>query len=336
MENCKICKNRLADKKGSHIIPHFLLKRIENVDGRKERDYELGFVIQEFNTDSYFGRAVSPEKLDSVYGNISDEEINKNKHPSIVDFFFCTTCEERLAKTESIYAKSIENVDTEIYESGINGLIGVLFWSSVIWRISINGKNGVKLTELEEETLRCFLDCYLDSNSSDVKIKDIKYKLIRCCNYSASNSTLILLHPDFSKPYSLLLDEYLLLFSFSDFNDYLSKDFFGIKKDISYAPINNGESNEKILPISNTELVIVCNKIVTHMKQLRVFHINRFLDMLHISIGGIGKTMPDFIKREVLAEITSEEKRLGRKYNIEDLKASTIKVMTKYGPSKGN
>jgi len=45
MDNCKLCKNKPADKKGSHIVPHFLLKRIENEEGKSERDYEIGFSI---------------------------------------------------------------------------------------------------------------------------------------------------------------------------------------------------------------------------------------------------------------------------------------------------
>lgn len=34
MEKCNLCKENDADKKGSHIVPHFLLKRIENIEGK--------------------------------------------------------------------------------------------------------------------------------------------------------------------------------------------------------------------------------------------------------------------------------------------------------------
>jgi hypothetical protein len=44
-------------------------------------------------------------------------------------------------------------------------------------------------------------------------------------------------------------------------------------------------------------------------------------------MGGHGASMPDVM--EILAEITSDEKKLGRKYSVEDLIASTIKVLSK-------
>ena len=48
MENnrCLLCKYREADKTGSHIIPSFLMKRI-NGDG--QRDHEVGFEKKETN-----------------------------------------------------------------------------------------------------------------------------------------------------------------------------------------------------------------------------------------------------------------------------------------------
>ncbi len=54
MKECFICNNE-ADKKGSHIVPHFLMKRIDNEEGSKERDKELGFEITETGSKSYFG-----------------------------------------------------------------------------------------------------------------------------------------------------------------------------------------------------------------------------------------------------------------------------------------
>ena len=38
------------------------------------------------------------------------------------------------------------------------------------------------------------------------------------------------------------------------------------------------------------------------------------------------------IKAEILAELTSDEKKIGRKYTQEDIKNSTMKIMKKYAP----
>ena len=94
MDNCKLCKSRLANKTGSHLIPHFLLKRIDNEIGKPERNKELGFTIGELETTSYYGQSVLPEKLNEIYGELSDDEIAKNSIPLIVDHYFCTDCEK--------------------------------------------------------------------------------------------------------------------------------------------------------------------------------------------------------------------------------------------------
>ena len=44
MSKCLLCRQREADKTGSHIIPSFLMKRI-NGDGK--RDHEIGFKIKQ-------------------------------------------------------------------------------------------------------------------------------------------------------------------------------------------------------------------------------------------------------------------------------------------------
>jgi hypothetical protein len=49
-------------------------------------------------------------------------------------------------------------------------------------------------------------------------------------------------------------------------------------------------------------------------------------------MGGKGKIMPEEIRKEIMEELTTEEKKLGRKYNITDLRNSTMKVMKKYAP----
>lgn len=43
MNKCLLCKQNIADKTGSHIIPSFLMKRI---NGNGMRDHEIGFVIK--------------------------------------------------------------------------------------------------------------------------------------------------------------------------------------------------------------------------------------------------------------------------------------------------
>lgn len=342
MEKCKLCREKPADKKGSHIVPHFLLKRIENVEGKTGRDYELGFYIEEFDTKSYFGRALQPDKLEDIYGTLSDEEIEKNKHPLVVDNFFCTDCEKRLSVIESEYSKTLDTIGDGKYKSGVSSEIGLLFWMSVFWRMSINKRSGVKLTSGENETLRRILNRTLTQSidSIDIKqmqsskdLKKITYKLIRCPKFSDKNPTFLLFHPDFDKPYSLLIDEYIVFLSFkNNYDHYKTREFFGIKNEIFDLTTNCVGTDEELSTISVDTLKTVNDGIINKMKTLRMSHLDKFFNKLHVAAGGHGSVMPDEIRTQIMDELTSTEKRLGRKYTIQDLRDSTMKIMKNYAP----
>ena len=109
---------------GSHIVPHFLLKRIENIDRHKSRNYELGFVIKGLDTKSHFGRSVPTEE---IYGDLTEEEIDRNRHPLIVANFFCSNCEDKFARIESEYALTLRKTSAEIYSSSIRSELRFLF-----------------------------------------------------------------------------------------------------------------------------------------------------------------------------------------------------------------
>lgn len=337
MKNCSLCRSKKANKKGSHIVPHFLLKRIENIEGQTGRDYELGFTIGEFNTDSHFGRAVQPEKLKEIYGELSDEEIESNKHPLVVDHIFCNSCETRLSKIESEYAKTLHTASNEEYDSGIPAELGLLFWASILWRMSIDKKSGIQLTKNENETLRRILDRCLSIDISTIDInsmgtskdlKKINYKLLRSPNFTNKHPTILFLHPKFRKPYTLLIDEFVLLFSFkNNFNDYLNKDCFGIKKQVFIASINQNKSNEVILPIEESKFLQINTELINFIKTIRDSNVDMICNSLHVAMGGKGKTMPKKFREEIMVELASKEKTSGRKYNLTDLQNSIIKVM---------
>ncbi len=160
MRNCLLCLKNLADETGSHIVPHFLSKRLDNEVGSRERDKELGFRITQDTTESYFGSAVLPEKLEEVYGEVTDEVIDNNNIDGIVDNYFCKSCEKRFGEFESEYAKTLTKNTSlnDNYVSEKRPFLGFLFWTSVIWRLSIQEKSGFKLKPKEEKKLGRILD----------------------------------------------------------------------------------------------------------------------------------------------------------------------------------
>lgn len=342
MNKCRLCGNKIADKKGSHIVPHFLLKRIENIEGKTGRDYELGFTIEKLNSKAHFGRAVNPEKLEEIFGEITDKDIEENKHPLVVDNFFCTDCEKRLAIIETEYSKTIETKATSDYESGVSFAKGLLFWASLIWRMSINGKSGVKLTEEQNEKLRQVLDCFLPQKIEELDekginenglVRSLTYKLLRCVDCKKDDGKWLFFHPEFYNPLFLLIDEFVLCFNFSDsWEDIDKNDCLGIKDIIKESTINTVNKKEKIMPFDNSTYNQVSSNLIEIIKNESFGDLDEILDGIHVIAGGDGNKMPIEIKKEIITELTSEEKKLGRKFTQEDLVNTTIKIMKKYAP----
>ncbi len=95
---CNLCQKREADKKGSHIIPAFIVSSTLNLNGSRDRDKELFVTMSGKSfTETFFGRNVSPEAIEEFKGRaLSDEEIESNKNPLIKDLILCRECEKRL------------------------------------------------------------------------------------------------------------------------------------------------------------------------------------------------------------------------------------------------
>jgi len=343
MSNCELCRKITADKKGSHIIPHFLLKRVLNVDGAKGRDHELGFVIKPFDTDSFFGRSVLPDKIEEVFGELSDEDIEvMSEMPYVVDYLFCEGCESRLATLESEYAKTLTKSEDDQYKSGVTGEIGLLFWMSVLWRISIRGNLGVTMKKGECELMRRVLDSSISRDLKQINIetigqrKDLRkvsYKLLRSPDYSDELPTFILFHPKFQKPYFLIIDEFVLAFSLnSHYEQVKTHNMLGINEKVLKAPINGIQHDEWISCLSIEEFGFLVDQITLEAVNVRLKNLNNFFDELNLEFGRKVEKMPDFIKKEILAELTSEDKKEGVKHTKADLILSTQKVLKKYAP----
>lgn len=340
MDKCKLCKKNDADKTGSHIVPHFLLKRIENIDGKTHRDYEIGYKIERLKSASHFGRSVQPERLEETFGEITDEDIDKNKHPLVVDNFLCSDCEERLAHIEGIYSQTIATIEKTVYESGISNSNGILFWASVLWRLSVHGESGVKLTAEQNELLRVILDSFLPVKNEKLNeeliaesdlVKKLSYKIIRCHNCAQDEAKWLLFHPDFYNSLCLFIDEFVVVFSINgQYDEFNTKDCFGINDLILDAPVNILEGNEVIKPFDRSIFIEFSKKIVNKVKDVYVGGLDEFFDKAHVAAGGNGDKMPEELKQEIMAEITSDEKKIGRKYSQEEFVKSTSEVMSRH------
>jgi hypothetical protein len=339
MNDCKLCKINKADRTGSHYLPHFLLKRIDNVDGSSGRDKELGFIIGETDTKSYIGRAVLPEQFEESFGELSDDELKAMKNPAIEDHVFCSSCETKFSRIEGEYAKTLSIYEKEKqYSSKIPSELAMLFWASVVWRASISKKYGMILKEEEEDVLRVFLDSHLKEKIAEIDLAQIKqdenfngigYRLIRCPDYQYP--TYLLCHPQLISPYSIIIDEFVLFFYFNV--DNIGKeqiDFFGLQKFEANAPINTKSSGENILGAAECLFLECMENLTGFLAELRIKKYNWIFDEVHRKMGGKGDAMPAELKKSILAQITSNEKKLGRRYNFEDLTKTMYNEMKKY------
>jgi hypothetical protein len=319
-------------------VPHFLLKRIENVDSKKQRGYELGFVFDKHGSVPYFGSSLLPERLEQVFGEISEADISINKHPLIVDNLLCSVCEQRLQRIESEYARTISKISDSDYESGTTGFIGVLFWGSILWRLSVHGKSGVTLDSDKEEVLRCFLFEHLPringvnecQNATPSYLgMNFSYRLLRCSKCLENDSKWLLLHPDFYSNPCLIIDEFLLVFSFDGlFNEFESTDFIGLNDIILKAQNNKIGVSEIITPLARSSYMTLSDRIVGLIKDEYLTFLNDYLNNIHVRLGGTGNIMPSAIKTEILDRIASDEIRFGRRYTREELFRAIYEVIS--------
>lgn len=130
---CLLCKRERANKTGSHIVPSFLMKRINSHDGCLQRDHEVGFEIRSSGVKTYFGRSIYREVREEYTDDQSMMESRFN--PDMLDHILCSDCESWFSQLESSYAKSIDlkgKPDSLITNNKSSGLDAMLFWCSIL------------------------------------------------------------------------------------------------------------------------------------------------------------------------------------------------------------
>lgn len=316
---CLLCKDKCADKTGSHIMPSFLMKRI---NGEGKRDHEVGFVIKPYIVESYFGRDIYQEERSRVTDQ--EEKIDSRYNYDIRDNIFCSECEKKFSYFENEYAQSVTlkwNNSTIVENNRVSASKAMLFWISLVWRASVTEHLGKKLPNEIEEQLR-----YALTNNDCSKI-EVKYLLFRCFNYSktAGKGTFVGMDVE-SNAVCLIIDEYLLVMVFEPDENRNKYSFFGIDFSIDYNSINDGKRAEQIVPIPfdvfDQIYSSVIKAIVNDMKlpvMIRKLHRCLFDDDLQ-----------DSILAEVLGRIQTSRK-IGDRYTIENYALCYSKVLVEKG-----
>lgn len=287
MCQCELCKQNKADKKGSHIIPNFLIQSSFAENGKEGRGNEMIFPIN-IVSDFRFGRNVLPERIHEVIGReLKDEEIEKNVKtpiPYVKDYFLCTDCEKRLGGIETLYAESISKAHSknDYLENPIPPHLSHLFWLSVIWRISVTNF-GFKFQEAHiEEDIRDILNNTLSIKTDDIpnsgmyieRLKKYGYYLTR---FEEDDIIKGMYAPPTKKQqtsvYPFLINNYAFIFTHQkiidngiDVNEIQC---FGVENYLNKSKINNCNASEVIHVLNkDTFLKVLKRQALEHASNM--------------------------------------------------------------------
>ncbi len=256
MNKCLLCKENDANKTASHIIPSFLMKRI-NGDGK--RDHEVGFVIKNSIANPYFGREIDEDKRRTITDN--ENLLYSRYNYDVKDHIFCKPCEDFFGSLESKYAPSL-NLNFSTSSNTVNTKVSpsdaLLFWCSLIWRASVTEYLGSQLRQDLEERLRFALV------NNSIEGLNVHYALFRCKDYSKTSESGTFVYMD-TKDNSVLLfvDDFMLAMFFDLIEDEFEVELFKIKLKLKRDRLNIGEKKEIIFPIPEKYFTKVVQSFMT-------------------------------------------------------------------------
>lgn len=336
MKQCSVCQNKDADDTGSHVVPHFLLKRIFNEEFAKGRDKEIEFRLSPFDVETHFGRSILPEKKDEIMGEISEEERAEITFSRlVVDNEWCKSCESKFATLENNYSSTLKKTGSGIYQSIESGLGPMMFWLSIFWRASATGRLGFTMNPVEQEILRTLLSEYNidgdDNGYAQTKLPvlgEIGYKVIRSADYGKIGSTFSFL-AHLRRPYSMIVDDFVV-FLYMKKRHLASREqiFFDFEK-INGVPVNTYVGGEKIFGLEHKAFGASMEKVVEFTKDVKLRFYDQRINELFKRFkynGPYKKEMRD----EIVGRVAYESMSIGKKYTLENFSSTATEVFSKY------
>lgn len=322
---CLLCKHEQANKKGSHIVPSFLMKRINSHDGCLQRDHEVGFEIRSSEVKTYFGRSIYRDVREEYTDDQSMLESRFN--PDMLDHVFCSGCESLFSKLESSYANSIDlknEPDSLIINNKASGLEAMLFWCSILWRSSVTRHFGNSLhPDFEKKLRRVLLKKSIDSTN-------LQYALFRCFDYSKRYPGATVAIMESKKDTAILMiDEYLLIMYNGNPAAKKKSTFLGGRAQFTPSQevvFNNGIDKERIscMPeeVFDQILLSICFYAASQMD------IRGKFNRLHSRLFGV--PAPPEIIEEIIDEM--RKAKLGDIYTIPNYATAFKNVIDRHSP----
>lgn len=322
---CLLCQNRTADKTGSHIVPSFIMKRI---NGEGQRDHEVGFAIKGSVVEPYFGRDIYEDKRREITDHKDKMESRVNY--DVQDYIFCSECEKYFSKLESAYAPSMQLKFGE-KQNTVNKKLtptdALLFWCSIVWRVSATVHLGLKLSNELEERLRIALA----TNNTDSL--NVKYALFRCKDFGKIDGKGTVACMDVrDKTILLIADDYMLVMVFDIGAGGHKAKLMDMVFNLKPESLNDGSKYEEIAPMPEHVFDMATHSML-HVAA-RSMHLPDGFAALHRVLTG--DDLPDGLLTEMLKVMQSHSCKLGDRYTPEHYAMCYKEVMMKHGYIRDN
>lgn len=340
IKKCRLCLVKDATKTGSHIVPQFLIQRYENIESKKGRGYDISFDIGGLTSKAHLGQSVLENQYKPIFGEFTQEDIEKNTHSLIEDEYFCPRCENRFSMVEKVYADTISHFDKKGQPKEIPNEIGILLWCSVFWRLAEQRSEAMHFTDEEMEQMRSVLDECLPEEKEKPNIEKIRlhmgiqklsYAHVRC-ETNKDISKFLWVHPEYTKPHAIIIADQITLFSLDgDYSDRYTGNFLGIENYVQQAPINKVGQNESFIIIPSEKFEKIIKPINEYAAKIRIENLFDFFDIVYGNLTQSKKPMPCFMKMEIISNLALGETKLGRRYTQEEIMNNIKKILVKYG-----
>lgn len=308
---CRLCQKAEATRKNSHIIPSFLCARVLSYDGSGSRDKDVTFTITESSQTVHVGKIPST-KYEELFDMeaLSEERIQQLKpNPMSDDYYLCTDCEDAFSHfLETPYSAALQK------GKAIDGGIGLFFWISVFWRISITRHFGDWFDQPVNEVLGKSLNAYIEGKLNNKVVSEtveqcpVIYKVLYNPDYLKDDAGFFFFRTNASRSSAILLCGDLAVWLGVKPDENI--DFFGLQGEFKDAPVNNGIDSEKLKLVPMEWFVEAKNSLISILKDQKIGNEQTFLNQLW-QMMGMGEKMPIFMQKEIIASAHGEGLKLG-------------------------
>lgn len=315
MTKCAICGQREATKPNSHLIPSFIISMVSSYDGSYKRDKEMLFTFKPLLSSFYAGRSVTDPTFCDFYNSLREDKKEKiNNHQSFApDHIFCPECEKKLGNL--LESKYSDNIKSATYD----GLISIMFWLSIIWRISKFDYLTCKLPLNYEESIGSLLAEYLECNGiiqdkvSFIKKLPFSYKLLHCNDFCKQNAGYIVGNYDCNTQCATyFMGDFVLQVYFAQ--PLIQTDIFTLNPFFNKAKLNTGQELELKQALTINELQTAYHSLVNFYGKMRIENEKDYIQLgwntLRCKFGFVIPSAPsDDFCRLFLSQMYNENKK---------------------------